>query len=98
MARKIKQDGSMTRYQPKQFVIKGGRTECWVRWAPSLEQISAIGMVTRDVVFKAGDRIDLIAADYYGDSRLWWFVADLNADRFDDPLNIPVGTLVRVHL
>ena len=98
MNRSVKQDDVLVRYQPKNFIIEGSRSECWVRWAPSLEQILAIGMSTTEVVFKEGDRIDLIAADYYGDSRLWWVVADLNADRFDDPLDIPVGTFVRVHL
>ena len=40
-----------------------------------------------DVYFiaKAGDRMDLVAYDYYGDEKLWWVISRANV--------IPRGTL-----
>jgi len=39
-------------------------------------------------------RIDLIAWRYYGDVRLWWVIAEVN--EIGDPLEIPVGTRLRI--
>ena len=86
----------ISRYNPTFILDPGKRAECSVRGMPSLQQIEVIQNNCFEVVFKEGDRIDLIAADHYGDSRLWWLVADLNADRFSDPLDIPLGTRIRI--
>jgi hypothetical protein len=40
-----------------------------------------------------GDRCDLIAQEWYGDSRYWWFVARVN---HLNSMNIPVGTRLRI--
>ena len=85
-----------SRYNPTFILDPGKRSECAVRGMPTLRQIEVMQLDCFEVVFNEGDRIDLIAADHYGDSRLWWVVADLNADRFSDPLNIPPGTLIRI--
>lgn len=39
-----------------------------------------------------GDRLDLIASDYYGDSRMWRAIADNND--LDDPFNLEPGQLL----
>lgn len=31
-------------------------------------------------VIKAGERLDLLARDYYNDDRLWWRILDANPD------------------
>jgi len=36
---------------------------------------------------KAGDRLPLIAAEVYGDARLWRLIAEAN--EVDDPLRFP---------
>lgn len=87
---------SNSRYTPKPYLLKGPRSECYPRYTPTLRQIEAIDAICNEIIFREGDRIDLIAADHYGDARLWWVIADLNGDRFKDPLDIPPGTLLRI--
>lgn len=36
------------------------------------------GVATQDYVFKAGDRIDHLAAKFYGDDTLWWIICLVN--------------------
>jgi nucleoid-associated protein YgaU len=41
-----------------------------------------------------GDRIDLLAHRYLGDTRLWWIVADYNDLFF--PLELETGAVLRI--
>ena len=44
-----------------------------------------------------GDRLDLLAQEFYGDASLWWIISAGNPDTI--PLNslfIPVGTEIRI--
>lgn len=43
----------------------------------------------------AGDRVDTIADDFYGDARLWWIIADANPEILDW-LDLQVGNIIRV--
>ncbi len=45
-------------------------------------------------VFAAGERLDLLAHDYYGDWRLWLDIADFNA--IADPRRIKPGTRLMI--
>ena len=47
------------------------------------------------IITKEGDRLDLIASDFYGDSTLWWVVAMAN-DLPGDSLFPPLGFQLRV--
>ena len=40
-----------------------------------------------------GDRCDLLAQQYYGDSSFWWFIASVNKLKTN---NIEAGTQIRV--
>ena len=40
-----------------------------------------------------GDRCDLLAQQYYGDTSLWWFVASVNNLKSN---NIEAGTQLRI--
>jgi len=40
-----------------------------------------------------GDRCDLLAHRFYGDSSLWWFIARVNNLK---TMNIPAGTSLRI--
>lgn len=40
--------------------------------------------------FTLGDRIDLIAYQYYGDPQLWWVIMDANP-RYMTPWDIKIG-------
>ena len=39
-------------------------------------------------------RIDTLANEYYGDSKYWWIIANVN--NLSDPFEIPVGTVLRI--
>ena len=41
-----------------------------------------------------GDRIDVLAFEMLGDSRLWWLLADLNSELVSDPQVLVPGTLI----
>jgi len=40
-----------------------------------------------------GDRCDLLAQEYYGDVKLWWYIASVNNLKSN---NIEAGTQLRV--
>ena len=45
------------------------------------------------VITTAGDRLDNLAAQFYGDVNLWWYIAKANNLTF---MTIPVGTRLRI--
>lgn len=42
-----------------------------------------------------GDRIDLLAAKYYGDVTLWWMICDANPELIDW-MWLPSGIMLRI--
>jgi phage tail protein X len=42
-----------------------------------------------------GERVDVIANDFYGNAQLWWKIADANPDILDW-LELDAGTILRV--
>ena len=47
------------------------------------------------IITVAGDRLDLLAFDFYGDSTLWWIIASAN-DMQPDSLVPPLGMTLRI--
>lgn len=47
------------------------------------------------VIAVMGDRLDLMAYDFYGDSSLWWVIASANALP-GDSLFPPIGSQLRI--
>lgn len=47
------------------------------------------------VITTFGDRLDLLAFDYYGDSSMWWIIASANALP-GDSMFPPVGEQIRI--
>ena len=47
------------------------------------------------IITVLGDRLDLIAFDFYGDSGLWWVIASANALP-GDSLVVEPGTQIRI--
>ena len=45
------------------------------------------------VITQAGDRLDHLAHQFYGDVSLWWYIAKANNLVF---MTIPVGTSLRI--
>lgn len=52
------------------------------------------GILTLDHVMILGERLDTLAARYYGDEELWWVIA--MANRIADPFALTPGTRLRV--
>jgi hypothetical protein len=48
------------------------------------------------VVTTIGDRYDLLANQYYGDSTLWWIISTANSLLPQNSIFIPVGTQIRI--
>ena len=47
------------------------------------------------VVTQTGDRLDAIAYQFYGDSRLWWIIAAAN-NIHDAPIGIEDSLILRI--
>ena len=45
------------------------------------------------VLTQPGDRLDLLANQFYGDVNLWWYIAKANGLTF---MTIPTGTKLRI--
>jgi len=43
-----------------------------------------------------GDRFDILAQQYYGDSSLWWIISSANNDLPQDSLVIPLRQQIRI--
>lgn len=48
------------------------------------------------VITVDGDRYDLLASQYYGDSSLWWVISIANSLLPQNSIFIPVGTQIRI--
>ena len=45
------------------------------------------------VISQDGDRLDLLAHQFYGDVKLWWYIAKANNLKF---MTLPIGTRLRI--
>ena len=45
------------------------------------------------VIAQVGDRLDSLAEQFYGNSRLWWFIANVNGL---NTMNVKAGTKLRI--
>ena len=43
-----------------------------------------------------GDRLDILANQFYGDSSLWWVISISNNELVQDSLTPPVGAQIRI--
>jgi len=48
------------------------------------------------VITTVGDRLDVLASSYYGDSSLWWIIASANPSIRRDSLNVAPGIQLRI--
>lgn len=48
------------------------------------------------VITNQGDRLDLLAAQYYGDSTLYWVISSANQILKQNSLFVPEGTQIRI--
>ena len=45
------------------------------------------------LISQDGDRLDMLAQQYYGNTDLWWYIGRVN---HINTLNIPAGTSLRI--
>jgi len=48
------------------------------------------------VLTSQGDRLDLLADQFYGDPSLWWIISSANKSLPQNSLHIPVGSQLRI--
>lgn len=48
------------------------------------------------VITSFGDRLDLLAQQYYSDSTLWWIISIANDFLKQNSIFIPIGTQIRI--
>lgn len=48
------------------------------------------------IIASEGDRFDMLANQYYGDSSLWWIISIANTDVAQNSLYIPLETQIRI--
>lgn len=59
-------------------------------------EFSDLGQMTySEYVWKAGDRLDAIAMQFYRDPENWWIIAEANPE-VTDVQSIPAGTVLRI--
>jgi len=61
---------------------------------PSVAQISTLQSVQR--IWKTGDRYYKLAAEYYGNPRLWWVIAHYNKKPTE--ANVKIGDIIYIPL
>ena len=79
----------MSRYNSVKQIKDKGITRVGTATLPEYEDVNSdILLIATD-----GDRCDQLATIYYGDPKLWWFIATVNNLSSN---NIPIGTQLRV--
>jgi nucleoid-associated protein YgaU len=59
-----------------------------------LEDYSGYSYTEHTVV--GSDRLDTIAALYYGEPLLWWIIAEANPELIFDPLSLTVNSALKI--
>lgn len=83
----------MQRYQEYTEIIKNdeGKRRYSTLYYPKFEKKST----DKYIISKASDRLDLLAYQYYGDSRYWIILAKVNK-LYNATLRIPIGMRLRI--
>ena len=79
----------MTRYNKTKKQIKDKKTYYTTTIYKKVEEKNTDSYF----ITTEGDRCDTLAHRFYGDSNLWWFIAQVNKLNTN---NIPAGTSIRI--
>ena len=79
----------MSRYDTVERILDNKITRIGTSDLPKVDEKNS------DILLIAtqGDRCDLLAQQYYGDTSLWWFIASINNIKSN---NIEAGTQLRI--
>jgi len=88
-----------SRYRGLQLIVgfdASGREVLYVerRFLPQPGSLAEVGTVS----FRDGDRLDLIAAEQFGEARWWWRLADANGACDPAELTLEPGRSLRLTL
>ena len=72
-------------------VLKGVRFYSTVKYPEIPLSANDIYVLTNE-----GDRLDLLAQQYYGDGSLWWIISIANAELKQNSLVPPPGSQIRI--
>ena len=85
---------SISRYR-NDSPIRGNKSIATARAVAQIRLAVRRGdIVTQKLILKEGDRLDQIAAKFYGDGRYWWVIAA--ASNIGWWLQAPPGVVIRV--
>ena len=90
---------SRYRSELRGFGFAGGKTEARAELTNReyLDETMLTSLADFDFHYvKQFERIDRLAFNYLGDSRLWWVIAELNSDTIKDPLVLPAGAYIKI--
>ena len=79
----------MSRYDTIQKFSKNKKTIIGTSYLPKVEEKNSDTLLISTV----GDRCDLLAQEYYGTPKLWWYIATVNNLKSN---NIAAGTQLRI--
>ena len=83
----------MRRYS-KDKRIRGGKLET-AKTVNAIRRAKEFGLIpTKDVILTENQRLDHLAHEFLGNSRLWWILAALSDIGWG--LQLPAGTIVKV--
>lgn len=72
-------------------VLKGVRFYATVKYPEIPLSPNDIYVLTNE-----GDRLDLLAQQYYGNSKLYWIISIANNDLQQNSLSLPPGSQIRI--
>ena len=81
----------MDRYEFNKTSIQNGRKAYNSTKLPDIPKLSS----DKYIFSRAGDRLDLLADEFFGDPRLWWIIARAN-NLGKGTLLVPEGLQVRI--
>jgi len=84
-----------TKLKTNNSVVRGSLRKSYKITSHGTTIYSSIPKTSSDiyVITQYGDRLDLLANQFYGDVNLWWYIAKANNLKF---MTIPVGTRLRI--
>lgn len=75
--------------------IESDGTEKYVRRLQTIFYPNFSSIETTQIVSQEGDRLDLLAKEFYGNENLWFVIAKVN-NLGKGTLNVPAGLIIKI--
>lgn len=83
-----------SRYQRNLTALVAGRDGTTQQYIVHRSPVAMVLQVN-DYLWRQSDRVDALAAGYYGSETSWWMIAEANPNILDWA-NVPPGTRIRI--